>query len=159
MNKTIYIEDWLKLSHSGIDVPCEIMLDGVSMQPLIRKNKDKVTIVPLRREIKLGDIVLFRDPLVEGRYVCHRVYRIRKGDETQVVTLGDNCFAADRAMPIDQILGLVVKVIRDGKEIPVDTDLARFRGRIRSELRPLRNVYRRLRALGGRIVRNVFPKH
>lgn len=158
MNKTISIEDWLTLSRSGIDVPCEIMLDGVSMQPLIRKNKDRVTIIPLRREVKLGDIVLFRDPLIEGRYVCHRVYRIRKGTETQVVTLGDNCYAPDRAMNLDQILGLVVKVVRDGTAIPVDTDRARLRGRIRSELRPVRNFYRRMRSLAGRVFRKFFPK-
>lgn len=144
------IAQWRELAQDGAPIPVTIPLDGVSMQPLIRRNRDLVTIVPLDRDPLPGDVVLFEQPA--GRFVCHRVCQI---DGDRVQTLGDNCWAPDAWMDRSQVLGLAVSVERGSRTIPLDTDRSRAFGRAWMAAHPVRMVWRRFRAAVGRILRKL----
>lgn len=119
------VEEWLGLVRGGMNIPLRLTLDGVSMEPLIRKDMDIVTITPLERKVRRGDIVLFLDTL--DRYCVHRVIRWKKG---KIVTRGDNCMGADFASEPERMIGLVVSVTRDGRRLFLDTrrgELSRWR--------------------------------
>ena len=113
MNKSLSISEWHQMAMAGNAPPVRILLNGGSMNPLIRWNKDYVTIAPINRDLELGDIVLFAEPNT-GRYVVHRVWKIQNG---QVLTWGDSCEKPDNWLPIEAIWGLVVLIERDRRKI------------------------------------------
>ena len=151
--RTIPMETWCELARQGTAPPVTICLEGDSMRPLIRRGLDPVTIVPLSRELKKGDVVLFT--LGGGRYVVHRVWKLKP---EQVQTLGDNCWNPDPWFPREQVLGQVVKYVRNGRTHQLDTPRARAWGRAWMAIHPIRLCYKRLRALAGRCCRKIFPK-
>ena len=151
--RTLPIDQWHQMGQAGEMIPVTITLAGDSMRPLIRRDRDKVTIIPLNRELQIGDIVLFQGG--PERYVVHRVYRIR--DEF-VQTLGDNCYNPDPWMKKAQVWGLVVRMERNGKIYPLDTEASRRWGRFWMAIHPVRMIYRRARSLAARIYRKIFPK-
>ena len=63
--RTIPMEQWCALARENVAPPVTICLEGESMRPLIRKGRDPVTIVPVRGEMKKGDVVLFQ-PAMKG---------------------------------------------------------------------------------------------
>lgn len=134
------MEQWRRLALDGSDIPIRIHLDGDSMRPLIRRQQDMVTIVPLRRELRRGDIVLFADDA--GRYVVHRVWRLA---EAQVTTLGDHCRRPDPPLRRDQVWGLVIRVERGKRTLRVDQPVMRLLGRIWMALLPVRIGYASIR--------------
>ena len=148
--RCISIAQWRALAQRGVVLPMRIPLDGDSMRPLIRRGRDRVTIVPLSRPLRRGDVVLFEYPA--GRYVVHRVYRMR--DES-VRTLGDHCWNPDPWMPRACVLGLVIQFERGGKTIRLDNRPARCMGRIWMAGLPLRRCWWKSRALAGRILRKL----
>jgi hypothetical protein len=150
----ISIDEWSNLIKEGATPLVRISLNGVSMQPLIRRQRDIVTIVPLFRELKIGDIVLFQR--ADGAYVVHR---LQKKFTDSVQTLGDNCSFADSPISIHSVLGIITHVSRGKHTIHVDTPFARFLGRMWMCFRPIRNIakfcFRKLRRfvklLGGKV--------
>ncbi len=151
---SLSIHEWRKLGLEGAMLPVTICLEGDSMRPLIRRGRDPVTILPLNRPLKTGDIVLFQGG--PDRYVVHRVYRLRDG---WVQTLGDNCWNPDPWMPLEQVWGLVIRMQRDGRTCQLDCRLSRWWGRGWMFCHPVWKVYKKLRSLAGRCYRKVFPKN
>jgi len=150
--RSLNIEEWHRLGMEGNVLPVTITLDGDSMRPLIRRGRDKVTIVPLMRKLKVGDVVLFRGG--EKRYVVHRV---RAMDENGwVCTLGDNCWRDDGWMPSELIWGLVVKMERGGRTYTLDSDAARWWGRFWMRTHPVRLLYRRCRGRAAKAVKKIL---
>ena len=150
--RSIPMEAWCALAREGAAPPVTICLEGDSMRPLIRRGRDPVTIVPLSRELKKGDVVLFT--LGNGRYVVHRVWKLKPG---WVRTFGDNCWNPEPWFPGQQVLGQVVRFVRNGRTVRLDTRLARAWGRLWLAVYPIRRVYMKLRALAGRCYRKIFP--
>ena len=144
------IASWYALAEEGTALPMRIPLEGDSMRPLIRRGRDRVTIVPLTRTLKRGDVVLFESP--PGRYVVHRVYRLKEG---RVQTLGDHCWNPDPWMPEKQVLGQVVQAERGKMKIPLDTKAARTFGRTWMALLPGRRVYFIARRTVGMVLRKL----
>lgn len=146
---SIDLKTWHELAEEGRRLPLRILIHGVSMYPLIRMDRDYVTIVPLTEPPKVGDIVLFADA-ERGRYVLHRLWRL-SGEKAE--TWGDNCDASDGFMPLGNIWGRVELIERGGRRIVPDAAkglrLARFwhvAGRYLRRLRGIaRAVYRRLK--------------
>ena len=151
--RTIPMEQWCALARENVAPPVTICLEGESMRPLIRKGRDPVTIVPVRGEMKKGDVVLFT--LGDGRYVVHRVWRLREG---LARTLGDNCVNPEPWFPRAQVLGQVVRFSRNGHAFRLDTPAARAFGRVWMALFPIRRGYKRARTMAGRMYRRVFPQ-
>ena len=59
MNRTVTVADWHELVKQGTVLPMHIPINGISMYPLIRRNRDYVTIEPMEGIPEIGDIVLF----------------------------------------------------------------------------------------------------
>lgn len=135
--RSVSIQQWEEWVRSGAAPTVTIRLDGDSMRPLIRRNRDAVTIQPLTRPLKRGDVVLFLSNT--GQYVVHRVRKLR-GQSVQ--TLGDNCWNPDPWMDAEQVLGIVISVKRNAQAWKLNTRLSRSLGRTWMALRPLRNLWR-----------------
>ena len=118
MNKTLSIPEWHRFALEGTKLPVKIPLMGYSMFPLVRYNRDIVTIIPLEQCPQVGDIVLFKNTK-RDLYVVHRVWEIK---DNIVLTWGDNCDAPDGWMPIEEILGKVVLIERGKKKIKPEPD-------------------------------------
>ena len=116
MNMSLSVPEWHRIAMEGTAPPVRILLNGCSMDPLIRRNRDFVTIAATDQELVPGDIVLFAVPDVE-RYVVHRVWKIQDG---QVLTWGDNCGEPDGWLPKEAIWGRVVLIERGKREIRPD---------------------------------------
>lgn len=157
--RDLSVREWHALAEQGANIPVRITVNGWSMQPLIRKGRDPVTILPLTRGIRQGDIVLFSDPARE-RYVLHRAWQV---EESRVLTWGDNCVSPDGWLPVSAIWGLAVQLERGGRTLRLDSESAAKRGMILARyahwrcrtrvrmckaLRPvLGSVWRRLKAM------------
>lgn len=150
-SRSLSIDEWVKLAKQDINIPVRIQLNGFSMEPLIRKNEDYVTIVPLKRNPVIGDIVLFSDEKNQ-RFVVHRVWEIR---DNMIRTWGDNCYNPDRWMSVDSLIGLVTKLEKANEVILLDNAEERikgikrakmqhaklnFRGRINSKLKAVKKI-------------------
>jgi len=116
MNVKLSIEQWHQMALDGTAIPVRIPLMGASMYPLVRYNRDLVTIMPIGESIQTGDIVLFKDT-VRDLYVVHRVWKTEEG---RILTWGDNCDAPDGWLPKEAILGKVVLIERGRREIRPD---------------------------------------
>lgn len=129
-----------------------VPINGVSMLPLIRRNRDLVTIVPVDRPVRRGDIVLFYDPRrTEKQYVLHRAWTVNTG---AVETWGDNCLNPDGFLKSENIWGFAVTVERGKKTIRLDTDPAR---RLGIALAHCRHTDRRARLFVIRTAKKVLP--
>lgn len=124
-HQSISIQQWYEYAKAGIDIPVKIPLYGSSMEPLIRCKKDIVTVVPLKRELFPGDIVLFERP--DGAFVVHRLYQCSL-DGCMIQTWGDNCIQPDQEIYKEKVLGIVVCVEKNGRQIKLDTEKQRKRG-------------------------------
>ena len=113
MNRSLPIQEWHRIAQEGAAPPVHIMLNGGSMKPLIRWNRDYVTIVPNVGMPSKGDIVLICDADSET-YIVHRVWETRKN---AVMTWGDNLAKPDGWIPIEAIWGKVVLIERGNKKI------------------------------------------
>ncbi|MBR5179714.1 MAG: hypothetical protein IKW90_13070 [Lachnospiraceae bacterium] len=113
MKKTISIPEWHCMAMEGDAPPVRITLNGNSMFPLVRWNRDYVTITPLNGEIVVGDIVLFNEPGT-GRYVVHRVWEI---ENDNALTWGDHCDRPDGWISESCIWGKVSLVERGKRQI------------------------------------------
>ena len=123
---SLSISQWHGMALDGKAVPMRIPIHGGSMFPLIRMDRDYVTILPLEEELQAGDIVLICDPAAD-RYVLHRVWRLKNG---KALTWGDNCPRADGWQPLDSIWGKAALIERGKHTIRPDRKkgmrLARF---------------------------------
>ncbi len=121
-NYTIY-QDELKLNNRGQlgllmafrerGIPLRTAVCGFSMQPFIR-DRDVLTIEPMMKCLPLvGEVVAFIHPFSE-KLVIHRV--IAKNN-SQLLLKGDNSTQADGLVKSDQILGKVVRLEREHKQL------------------------------------------
>lgn len=141
IQKQITPEEWKQMVADGMDFNTKIYTLGVSMFPLLRSKGDSVTIVPLNRQLKKGDVVVFLRS--DGKYVAHRVCWY---DEKTVKTIGDNCEQYDAKIQCSEVLGLVTYVHRGNKDIYVNTHFWRFYGRVMLWLRPVRKLFKKFRS-------------
>lgn len=103
---------------------------GDSMYPTIRKN-DLLVIEAVSRPLKQYDIPLYRRD--SGQVVLHRIISTRGGGWTMC---GDNRRYKEHGISEKNVIGLLTTIVRDGREIAVDTP----RRRLAARLLPLRRV-------------------
>lgn len=89
---------------------------GNSMYPLIRQGKDVLIIKKCNTRLKKMDVPLYKRE--SGQYVLHRIVKVNSND---YVIRGDNTYSNETGIRDDQILGVLSGVIRDGKEISVNS--------------------------------------
>ena len=149
-SRSISIAAWCELAKDGAAPSVTILLDGDSMRPLIRRGLDPVTIVPLKKPPKVGDVVLITTG--GGRYVVHRVWKLC-GNEIR--TLGDNCVIPDPWIHRDCVLGQVICYSRRGRRHRLDTAAARLWGKFWMAMFPIRKCWKRCRKTAGRICKRL----
>ena len=89
---------------------------GNSMYPLIRQGKDVLIIKKVNSRLKKMDVPLYKRK--SGQYVLHRIIKVNEND---YVIRGDNTYYNETGIRDDQILGVLSGVIREGKEISVNS--------------------------------------
>lgn len=92
---------------------------GTSMRPLIRQGKDVMIISSLDylgRDLRKMDVPLYKRE--NGQYVLHRIIKVTKDG---YVIRGDNTYSNEYGVTDSQILGVLSGVIRNGKEISVNS--------------------------------------
>ena len=112
------------------------------MLPLLRPHKDIVEIRPKGEgRCRRYDVVLYR---VGGRYVLHRVLRVRPAD---YVIVGDHNIRPEYGVTDAHILGVMTRVIRDGRELGMDQWRYRLYVHLWCDLFPLRAAILYLKTL------------
>lgn len=84
---------------------------GTSMMPLLRQQKDLVEIHTIDRPIRKYDVVLYKQ---NGKYVLHRCIGVTSGG---YVFAGDHNTYKEYDVTDNMIIGLMSRVIRNGKDI------------------------------------------
>ncbi len=100
------------LAKDGVFVYTNI---GYSMMPLLRQRKDIIEISRKTQErCRKYDVVLYK---WKGKYILHRVIKVLPEGYK---VLGDHNTFIDPPVTDDMILGIMTRVIRDGKSITPD---------------------------------------
>lgn len=100
---------------------------GNSMAPLIRNGRDSIVIMGYRGEtLSIGDIIFYKRR--DGRYVLHRI--VDKTSNGCFITLGDNQTNGEEIVNPKDIIALPVSVIRDKKELSLNSKRHRFYTRL-----------------------------
>ncbi len=123
---SLTVEKWIDISTNllkdGYKVKVHFTVNGDSMFPLIRKGIDVVTLLPVFRTLKVGDIVLFKARRLGGDYVLHRIIEI---SGSTVLTRGDNCLRPDEWLNQYDILGIAVSIQRGSRKINCEAGVYR----------------------------------
>ena len=114
---------------------------GVSMNPLLRQDRDLITVLrtDLAKKDKNGrfhnhDVVLYKRHS-DGAYVLHRIVEVREKD---YVILGDNCVKREYGITDEDILGVMTGFVRDGKTVQVTDPLYKAYVELWCALEPFR---------------------
>lgn len=112
---------------------------GISMLPMLRQERDSVTLSPLPEKLKKYDLPLYRRR--DGKYVLHRVVKV---GETYTC-MGDNQFTPEPGLTHDQMIAVVSGFTRDGRVWSVKDFRYRLYCRLWHSSRPVRRLLRWLR--------------
>ena len=85
---------------------------GVSMLPLIRQGRDSVALVALDALPRKNDILFYQRE--DGSYILHRV---KETAPEGLALWGDNQLELEQGVLPDQIIGRVVRIFRDDREV------------------------------------------
>ena len=110
-NKTYSFEEMLK--EKGYIIYTNV---GTSMMPLLRQRRDLIEIRSIAPNIRVKkyDAVLYKRG---EKYILHRILKVRPND---YVIVGDHCIRREYGITDNQILGVMTRVIRDGRTITPD---------------------------------------
>ncbi len=119
--------------------------NGLSMTPSIRDG-EIVTVFPVDvRDLRIGDVVLYRTP--NNRLTAHRVVRRRVAESGVIFGMrGDASAACPEVVPGDRVLGRVAYAERGARKRRLD-------GRFRSLLQLCQAIVLRIRAKASRKIR------
>lgn len=132
LNNTQFFEEIDRMLQSGHSVT--MRAKGNSMFPFIRDERDSV-VLQRSKNMAVGSIILAR--LQNGSYVLHRVYRLEK---EEIVLMGDgNLYATERCRR-NEVVGVAVKIIRDGRQVDCTSRKELFKAWVWRKLLPVRRV-------------------
>lgn len=109
MNKTT-VEQVLQRDGRYIVTPV-----GISMRPMLRSRTDTVLVVSVTRDLRRGDVVLYRRP--DGKMVLHRICRVKKN---QYVLGGDNLPCREHGVRREWICGVMKGFYRGERYVSAD---------------------------------------
>lgn len=136
----------LQLQTAGV---ARLVVSGSSMQPMLRHRQDAVELAPVTRNLKKGDLILYRRE--NGNYVLHRILRA-KGED--LVCCGDNQYRTEK-VSARQALAIVTAFTHKGKTYLVTDKGYRLYVTLWVGLHPLRWAYLGPRRVFGRIRRAI----
>lgn len=107
---------------------------GVSMEPMLRQNRDLVEIEAPAGRLKRFDVALYRR---REQYVLHRVIHVKDG---YYLIRGDNTYALEH-VPDEDVIGVLKGFVRKGKRFGVDARGYRSYVCVWNALYPLRALW------------------
>ena len=135
-NLTIGGEDFCALSAQILGCGESLLFQarGSSMLPFLRGG-DRLLVRP-GLEIRRGDVVLCRTG--GGRMLAHRAVRVcRESERTLVSVQGDAWRYPDGLVLLDDVMGRVVALEREGRRVTLDAGVQRLLGLLWVVLSPL----------------------
>lgn len=120
-NKIVSTENIVPLIKESLDCGHKVKftVSGYSMYPWIAHNRDQVLLARADETgLRLGDIILFQNK--NDKYILHRIY---KKEAEGYWTIGDSCLYLDEMVHPTEIIGVVEKIYRKGKEIDCNSFL------------------------------------
>lgn len=147
---------------------------GTSMLPMLRENRDTVTLSPLPEKLKKYDLPLYRR--ANGQYVLHRIVQVtaESGEDLHRIDSiktglvhaphpiytcrGDNQVVSETGLSHDRMIALVTGFTRNGREHSVQEPGYRIYCRLWYAICPARKLYRRIRRklAGIRLLRKLY---
>ena len=124
------------LFNSIKDGQLSLKVQGNSMAPFLRDGRDVVTF-DKPDNLKIGDIVVFKRA---DFYIMHRIIEIDGGC---ISTLGDNLSVPETDIPIENVCGKAVSVVRKGKTLTPSSPEWLFYSRLYIR-QPVRKIIRKL---------------
>lgn len=112
---------------------------GTSMLPMLKDGRDQVILSPLPDQLKKYDLPLYQRD--NGQYVLHRIVKV-KDDYT---CMGDNQFVPECGLRHDQMIAVVTRFVRKGKEYSTDSFRYRAYCRFWCAVRPFRRFLIRVK--------------
>lgn len=109
-----------------------LRVKGQSMRPFLEGGQDKVVITPLH-EVKRGDMVLAE--ISQRQFVLHRVVKI---NGERITLMGDGNLIGTESCDLNDVVGMVGSVIRNGKIINIQSIKCRFYVYLWMALKPIR---------------------
>lgn len=138
-----YLTALCELTEKGETV--STVVSGGSMIPFLAGNRDFVCLEKPRRELRVGDIVLFRR--LNGDFILHRIRYIR---DDGYYLIGDRQTVTEGPVNSEQILALVTRVRRKDRWLTPKSIRWNFYSRVWLRMIPLRPAVFRIRdALSG----------
>lgn len=107
---------------------------GVSMEPMLRQNRDLITVGVPSARLKRFDVALYKR---NGSNVLHRVIRVRDG---YYLIRGDNTFRME-TVPFENVYGVLTAFCRKGKDCSVNGRGYRAYVRFWNAIYPLRWLF------------------
>lgn len=146
-NDGIKIEE--KINENGKIVSS---VSGFSMYPLLKNQRDTVTVEKISRRLKKYDVPLYRR---NEKYILHRVIAVK---DNGYIIRGDNCFFIETDIKDENVLGVMTSFCRNGHIHSTDEFGYKLYSRIWVFIYPLRFLLRRLRNLLS-VFRQKYRKH
>lgn len=137
----------LQMQNGGV---ARLIVTGSSMHPTLRHRKDAVFLRPVERELKRGDLILYRR--ANGRFVLHRIVSKPQGDA--FFCAGDNQWQKEM-VTASQILAVTDGFVRKGKMYRENHFLYRLWVAFWIAMLPVRRPILALRRRLGRIRRSI----
>ena len=107
-------QDMLRSGHSIRFRP-----QGRSMRPTIEDSEPVLVAPVIPSHLRIGDIILYR---AKQGVIAHRVWRIKQQTASAgriFITRGDAALMCDAPVPETEIIGQVVAIERDGRNLPL----------------------------------------
>ena len=124
----------------------------VSMRPMLKQNRDLVTVRTFNGRLKKYVVPLYRRKT--GGFVLHRIIGVR--DDCYIIR-GDNTFRKEY-VPDSEVIGVLTAFKRKGKDYTVSSSGYKFYARIWNFIYPLRWLLYKGKRIGSKFKRTVFGK-
>ena len=141
------IEELLAMDRQAI-----FTVKGRSMLPFIGDNRDQVVLDKKdSSNLKVGDIILFKNKY--NNYILHRIYSI---SQDGYLTIGDGNLHFDEYVKSNQIIGVVIKIVRKNKEIDCNSKYWKLIFHLWMKLLPIRRTLLKIYANLSKIKRKIL---
>lgn len=146
MQPEILLEEYRRLlqEEACIDT-LPLVITGNSMSPFLIHGRDTVYLSRLTRPAHRGDMLLYRRE--NGNYVLHRVY---KAEPESLTMIGDAQTVLEPGIRADQVIAIVTRVARKGKNLGQGSFWWVFFEKIWIRIIPLRRAIHRVYSALGR---------
>ncbi len=129
----VYLPVLKELIEEGQSVRLNVR--GQSMLPFLFNVRDSVIIEPIKKQLKKGDIVIFKRR--SGAYIMHRIFKA-DSKHKKYYLVGDAQKNLEGPIDEEQIFGIITMVCRNGKWLTPKSPVWWFYDKIWGIMRPFR---------------------